>query len=74
MSLERKDVRLKLDHDMHAAAKALADSQGLEIAEWCEQVLAGVIKRRVHEANVVITALEQSGSLGMFREAKGTTA
>lgn len=30
MSLERKDVRLKLDHDIHAAAKAIADTEGDE--------------------------------------------
>lgn len=58
---------------MHAAAKAIADSQGMEIAEWCEQVLGGVIRKRVMEANLVITTLEQSGALGMFRDSGGLT-
>lgn len=71
MSLERKDVRLKLDHDMHAAAKALGDACGMEIAEWCESVLVGIIKKRVHESMVVVSQLEESGSLGTFRDISG---
>lgn len=68
MSLERKDVRLKLDHDMHAAAKAIAETEGVEIAEWVEQVIAGIIKKRVHAATLVVEQLTASGSLGTFRD------
>jgi len=72
MSLERKDVRLKLDHDIHAAAKAIAETEGMEIAEWVETVINGVIKKRVHQANLVVDRLRESGSLGTFREDAGT--
>ena len=71
MTLERKDVRLKLDHDMHAAAKALGEAQGMEIAEWCENVLVGIIKKRVHESIVVVSALTDSGAIGTFKDAQG---
>lgn len=71
MTLERKDVRLKLDHDMHAAAKALGDACGMEIAEWCESVLVGIIRKRVHEAMVVVHHLDESGSIGTFRDGQG---
>jgi len=72
MSLERKDVRLKLDHDIHAAAKAIAETEGVEIAEWIEAVMAGIIKKRVHAASLVVSSLQASGSLGTFRDAPGS--
>jgi antitoxin component of RelBE/YafQ-DinJ toxin-antitoxin module len=68
MSLDRKDVRLKLDHDIHAAAKAIAETEGMEIAEWIETVINGVTKKRVHSATLVVDALQASGSIGSFRD------
>lgn len=72
MSLERKDVRLKLDHDMHAAVVAIAETHDMLPAEWVEQVIVGIVKKRVHEANVLISSLHSSGSLGTFGEAQGS--
>lgn len=72
MSLERKDVRLKLDHDMHAAVVAIADALDMLPAEWVEQVIVGIVKKRVHEANVLINTLQSSGSLGTFGENQGS--
>lgn len=71
MSLERKDVRLKLDHDIHAAAKAIADAEGDDIAEWIEHVMVGIIRKRVAQASMVVSALEATGSLGTFRDKQG---
>lgn len=68
MSLPRKDVRLKLDHDIHAACAAIAESVDMLPAEWCEQVMVGIITKRVHEASLMIGRLEASGSLGTFRD------
>jgi hypothetical protein len=69
--LERKDVRLKLDHDIHAAAKAIAETEGVEIAEWIETVITGVVVKRVHAASLVVEQLSASGSLGTFRDGSG---
>lgn len=72
MSLERKDVRLKLDHDMHAAVMAIADVLDMQPAEWVEQVIVDIVKKRVHEANLLICSLQSSGSLGTFRDTPGS--
>lgn len=72
MSLERKDVRLKLDYDIHAAVVAIADTQGMLPAEWVEQVVVGLVRKRVHEANLLITSLISSGSLGTFGDMPGS--
>lgn len=69
--LERKDVRLKLDHDIHAAAKAIAETEGLEIAEWVESVISAVIVKRVHSASLVVERLAASGSLWHFGDKPG---
>ena len=69
--LERKDVRLKLDHDIHAAAKAIAETDGLEISEWVESVISAVIIKRVSQASLVIDRLAASGSLGHFGDKTG---
>lgn len=71
MALERKDVRLKLDYDMHAAVVAISDALGMLPAEWVEQVIVGIVKKRVHEANLLITSLQSSGSLGTFGDGQG---
>lgn len=69
--LERKDVRLKLDHDIHAAAKAIAETDGLEIAEWIESIISSVIIKRVHQSTLIVDALQASGSLGPIRDKAG---
>lgn len=68
MSLERKDVRAKLDHDMHAAMKAIARADGMDDGEWIESVLGPEIKRRVHAAKVIVEGLPGSGISGNPRE------
>lgn len=72
MSLPRKDVRLKLNHDVHAAVVAIADALGLEPAAWVEQVIVDIVKKRVHEANLLIDSLKSSGSMGTFGDEAGT--
>jgi len=72
MSLERKDVRLKLDYDMHAAVVAIADDLDMLPAEWVEQVIVDIVKKRVHAATVLIGSLQSSGSLGTFGDEPGS--
>jgi hypothetical protein len=71
MSLPRKDLRPYFDHDIHAAIKAIADSEGVEPGAWIEQVIVGVVKKRVGQASLVINALNESGALGTFTDSRG---
>jgi hypothetical protein len=68
MSLERKDVRAKLDHDLHAALEILCDVQGVTQAQFIESVLVPVIRRRVHEATLIAARTTVSGIAGNIRE------
>lgn len=68
MSLERKDVRLKLDPDMHEALSALCEAEACDLAEFAERELVRVIKQRVHAATVIVERLARSGKNGQNRE------
>ena len=59
--LELKDVRFKLDPDMHTALTVLSDVESQDIVE-CE------IKRRIHVAKVVASKLERAGIAGKLGE------
>ncbi len=68
MSLDREDIRGKLDPDTHAALKAICDAEGVTIAEFVESVLVPVIRRRVHEATLIVAGVERAGKTGRNRE------
>ena len=68
MSLERKDIRAKLDPDMHAKLKAICDTDEIDMGEFIEAVLVPVIEKRVHDAIVLAQALQRAGINGSGAE------
>jgi hypothetical protein len=71
MSLERVDVRAKLDPDMHEALVAICDAKGLTHGQFIEDLLVPEIKRLVHEANLIADRLRGPGTTGKNRELPG---
>lgn len=71
MSLPLKDVRLKLDAEMHAAMTILADVAGVTDADWYERELARVIREQIHAASIVATRLRDAGITGNRRGERG---
>lgn len=71
--LERKDIRAKLDPDMHAKLKAICDVDGVDMGEWIEAALLPLIEKRVHDAMVLASALQRQGITGSRRETPGKT-
>lgn len=68
MSLERKDVRAKLDPDLHEALTVLCEIDELDIGEFVERELVRVITRRVHDASLIAARTERLGITGKVRE------
>lgn len=64
MSLERKDLRLKLRPDDHAALTLLAEAEDLDLAEIAEQILVRVVRHRVHAAIVIASKAQRLGIAG----------
>jgi hypothetical protein len=72
MAVERKDIRAKLDDDMHAALKAICDIDGVDMGVFIEQLLVPVIQKRVHDAMVLAEKLQRLGMPGSARRRSGT--
>jgi hypothetical protein len=71
MSLDRKDIRAKLDPDAHAKLRAICDAEGVDMGEWIEAQLLPAIEKRVHAAMVIAGALQRQGITGNNRESPG---
>jgi len=71
MSLDRKDVRAKLDADDHHNLSVLADVDGVDIGEWVESVLVREIAKRVHAATVIAARAARPGKTGTGKEKPG---
>ena len=74
MSLDRKDVRFRLDPDVHAAVTVLAEVAQVEIGEWLEMIVQREVVRRVHETTVLHERMARLGILGVGRELAGKGA
>lgn len=53
MSLDRKDLRIYMPPDLHAAVLAMADADRMEPHELCEQVIQRYVVARAHAATVL---------------------
>jgi hypothetical protein len=53
VSLERKDVRAKLDPAHHKALTVLCEVDGVDISEFIERALVRVIEHRVSAAKYI---------------------
>jgi hypothetical protein len=73
MALDRKDVRAKLDAEMHAALSILCEVDAVDIGEFVERELVKVIRERVHAASVIAERTARLGISGISRESQGVT-
>ena len=68
MSLERKDIRAKVDADVHESLRAICTARGIEIADFVEALVVPEVRRLIHEANLIVASLPRSGKNGPHRE------
>lgn len=71
MSLERKDIRAKLDADTHQALTVLCEVGHLDIGEFIERELVRVIRQRIHDATLIAERTARLGIAGNLRELQG---
>lgn len=74
MSLDRQDVRAKLDPDIKAGLKILCDVQGITEAQFIEAVLVPIIRQRIHDASLIAAKATLQGITGNNRESSGELA
>jgi hypothetical protein len=68
MSLERKDVRLKLDAELHAQLACLAEVDEMELGAWVESLVVTEVLRRVHDARLIADRFPSAPISGSSRE------
>jgi hypothetical protein len=73
MAIERKDVRLKLDDDKHAALKAICELDDVDMGVFIELLLVPVIDKRVHDAIELAGKLQRLGMAGSHKTVRGVT-
>lgn len=73
MTIERKDIRAKLDAHVHAQLRAICDVDGVDVGDFIEAQLLPVIAKRVHDAIELATRLQRPGISGNLRESAGTS-
>ena len=71
MALDRKDVRAKLDPDIHAALIVILDADGTDIAAYIESELTRFVSQRVHAANVIAAGTKGLDIAGIIRDSSG---
>lgn len=64
MTIERKDLRLKLDADDHAGLQLLAEADEVDLSEWAERLLKHEIRDRLHKAMVLAAKAQRLGIAG----------
>lgn len=64
MSLERPDIKFRLNPDTKTKLDAIADARGMTLAEWVERVVEREIAREVHEATVLVERLSRTRGSG----------
>lgn len=72
MSLERKDLRIYLDADMHAGLAILADQDRIEMRELAEKIVREYVLDRVHDAIVIAEKAERAGLVRMKAVSSGS--
>ncbi len=73
MSLERKDVRAKLDPELHEALAVLADIDQIDIGSFIEREIVRVIRARLQVASETHERTAHLGISGKARELPGMT-
>jgi hypothetical protein len=71
MSLERKDIRAKVDANIHKALSIICDADHMDINDWVEQLIVLEVRRRVHEAQSIAAETNDLGITGTQREFTG---
>ena len=61
MSEPRKDVRVFLDADVHAALKVIAASKDMGLGDYIEQMVAPHVRSVVHDVTVMAEQFRRCG-------------
>lgn len=64
MSLDRKDIRAKLDPDIHEALIIICDLDGVDLGVFVEREIELLVRKRVHDAQAIASRVATLGITG----------
>lgn len=64
MSLDRKDIRAKLDPDIHDALLVICEADETDIGEFVEREIERIVRKRVHDAQAIASRVATLGITG----------
>jgi hypothetical protein len=64
MSLDRKDIRAKLDPEIHEALVVICDADQVDIGAFIEREIETIVRKRVHDAQVIASRVAPLGIAG----------
>lgn len=73
MSEPRRDVRVFLDADVHAALKVIAASKDMGLGDYIEKMLVPHVRSVVHDVTVMADQFRRSGISRSVPEQHGTS-
>lgn len=71
MSLDRKDVRLKISPEAHRALAAIADLHEKELSEFASFLLERALLGEAHAAKVIADRMARWGKSGIDGDSEG---
>ncbi len=72
MSLDRKDIRAKLEPEWHEALVRICEREGIDIGVFVEREIERVLSERIHQSILDFQAIDGLGITGKLREKPGT--
>lgn len=72
MSLERKDIRAKLDPEWHEALIKICARDGIDVGVFIEREIERVLSERIHGWILDSHVMEGLGITGKLRQKPGT--
>jgi hypothetical protein len=71
MTAPRKDVKIYLDDEVHAALKAICASKDVGLGEYIEQIIRPHVRSVVHDVMVLAAEFQRSGIARDSQESPG---
>lgn len=71
MSLDRKDIRAKLDPEWHEALVKICARDGIDVGEFIEREIERVLSERIHGWILDSQVMEGLGITGKLRDKPG---
>lgn len=73
MTAPRKDVKVYLDEEVHAALKAICNARDCGLGEFIERLVVREVQQQVHDVMLLADEFRRAGIVRNHQESPGKT-